>query len=130
MASPERFELPTRCLGRSRSIQLSYGDVGGPYRAKWPGATMEALRLAHNGTPAFAGVTREFGVIPVQAGIPFAVQRCFSLASAANGLSLIRASSRWRFSCSRWRLAWIALPERTNISICGWPSSRLRCTGR
>lgn len=26
MASPERFELPTRCLGRSRSIQLSYGD--------------------------------------------------------------------------------------------------------
>lgn len=27
LASPERFELPTRCLGRSRSIQLSYGDA-------------------------------------------------------------------------------------------------------
>lgn len=26
VASPERFELPTRCLGRSRSILLSYGD--------------------------------------------------------------------------------------------------------
>lgn len=25
MATPERFELPTRCLGRSRSILLSYG---------------------------------------------------------------------------------------------------------
>ena len=25
MATPERFELPTVCLGRSCSIQLSYG---------------------------------------------------------------------------------------------------------
>lgn len=27
LASAERFELPTRSLGRSRSIQLSYADM-------------------------------------------------------------------------------------------------------
>ena len=27
MASPERFELPTLCLGGRCSIQLSYGDI-------------------------------------------------------------------------------------------------------
>ena len=36
VASPERFELPTRCLGRSRSIQLSYGDVGADPSAAGP----------------------------------------------------------------------------------------------
>ncbi len=29
MATPERFELPTVSLGRTRSIQLSYGASGG-----------------------------------------------------------------------------------------------------
>jgi hypothetical protein len=32
MATPEGFEPPTRCLGCSRSIQLSYGVARALYR--------------------------------------------------------------------------------------------------